>query len=441
MLVIAPLNPARLVWPAEAKKWLEFKDLRVELLHGSDKEAALKRPSDVCVINPEGLEWLLQAEKVTGRSGKRQVEVDVKAFQALGFDTLVIDELTLFKSTDSVRFKLLKSVHGTFARRWGLTGTPAPNGLIDLFGQCYILDEGRTLGRFVTHFRNEFFVPGFDGHSWLLSRGAEDRIYERLRPLAIVLKATDFVDMPEIVEIPVKFDLPPQARAVYDALEEDLITAIDEGLVTAKNAAVASNKLRQVASGGVYLDSNVDPHLPKKIKRTREVAEIHDVKTDLLEDLVNELQGTPLLVAYDFHHDLARIQARFGTKKNPVPYIGGGVSTSEVVAIERAWNAGEIPLLAVHPQSAGHGLNLQKAGNHVCWYSPTWDYERYDQLNRRIARQGASHKRVFVHVLMARNTVDDRVFWKLRGKAKTQSDLLEALRDVEVEKKLKRKRK
>ena len=189
---------------------------------------------------------------------------------------------------------------------------------------------------------------------------------------------------------------------------------------------MASNKLRQVASGGVYLDEELEPFVPAGKKRgRRDVGELHDGKVSLLADLVDELQGSPLLVAYDFRHDLSRIRERFGD----VPYIGGGVSTKRVSEIERAWNDGEIPLLAVHPQSASHGLNLQKSGNHVCWFTPTWDYERYEQLNRRVARQGAAFKRVFVHVLIARGTVDDRVFWKLRGKARTQSDLLDALLD------------
>ena len=426
MLVIAPLNPARLVWPAEASKWEEFRHLRVELLHGPGKEDALGRDADVYVINPEGLEWLLEAKKKKTMTGKSRAVVDVDAFRAMGFDVLVVDELTMFKHTTSFRFKLLKAVHGTFRYRWGLTGTPAPNGLIDLFGQCYILDEGRTLGRFVTHFRSEYFVPGFDGTSWILQRGAEPRIYDRLRPLALRLQAADYVDMPEVVEIPVRFDLPAAARKVYDALEDDLLANIDSGLVTAKNAAVASNKLRQVASGGVYLDEELEPFVPAGKKRgRRDVGELHDGKVSLLADLVDELQGSPLLVAYDFRHDLSRIRERFGD----VPYIGGGVSTKRVSEIERAWNDGEIPLLAVHPQSASHGLNLQKSGNHVCWFTPTWDYERYEQLNRRVARQGAAFKRVFVHVLIARGTVDDRVFWKLRGKARTQSDLLDALLD------------
>ena len=719
MLVIAPLNPARLVWPAEASKWEEFRHLRVELLHGPGKEDALGRDADVYVINPEGLEWLLEAKKKRTPAGKSRVVVDVDAFRAMGFDMLVIDECfpvgtmvrtptgdrpierllvgdvvdtdvgpqlvtkvtkrrttmlvrlemedgktltctpnhpiftdlgwltaeccvdrriydpadmrrlwgdvrttdgvremevssprdsarllevlcqsqelagrpgkdvegdrrgargssweaelerreavagglsstvveaqgrawykdipgepgrerpradvprdpvtamssdpfylqlrglvgeaaarlsyelqgrlrryehedgdrsrrrkspqptssgseegrsalgtrvdrvthleqhsgtdvwnisvggarryfaggylvhncTMFKHTNSLRFKLLKAVHGTFRYRWGLTGTPAPNGLIDLFGQCYILDEGRTLGKFVTHFRSEYFVPGFDGTSWILQRGAETKIYDRLRPLALRLQAADYVDMPEVVEVPVRFDLPAAARKVYDALEDDLLANIDSGLVTAKNAAVASNKLRQVASGGVYLDEELEPFVPVGKRRgKRDVGELHDGKVSLLADLVDELQGSPLLVAYDFRHDLSRIRERFGD----VPHIGGGVSTKRVSEIERAWNAGEIPLLAVHPQSASHGLNLQKSGNHVCWFTPTWDYERYEQLNRRVARQGAAFRRVFVHVLIARGTVDDRVFWKLRGKARTQSDLLDALLD------------
>ena len=424
MLVIAPLRPAQLVWPAEREKWKDFQHLRVEVLHGPKKDAALARESDVCVINPEGLDWLIGAVKTKTRTGKVAVSADLRAFKALGFDTLVVDELTNFKHTNSVRFKTLKAVLDTFGRRWGLTGTPAPNGLIDLFGQCFVLDQGRSLGPYVTHYRSKYFLPGYDGFSWVLRKGAEEEIYERLKPLVLRLRAEDYVDMPDLVENTISFELPPEARKVYDHLEEELIVQLGEDVVTAANAAAATTKLRQVASGGLYLEADTVALFKPAQRKGREWAMIHDEKTELLAELVDELQGTPLLVAYDFKHDLERIQRRWPD----VPYLGGGVTERRARELEAAWNAGELPLLLGHPSSIGHGLNLQAAGNHVCWYSLTYDREKYDQLNARVRRQGSRHARVFVHHLVAKGTVDEVIGYALRRKAKVQTALLEALR-------------
>jgi SNF2 family DNA or RNA helicase len=426
MLVIAPLKPCYLVWPKEADKWRDFADLRIAVLHGPKKDAALASDAEVCVINPEGLDWLLGATKVKSASGRTAVTVDTRRFRALGFDTLVVDELTRFKSTSSVRFKTIKAVLGTFARRWGLTGTPRPNGLIDLFGQCYVLDMGRTFGPYVTHFRSEYFVPSADGFSWNLQRGAEARIYERIAPLALTLEARDYVDMPEVVENVLRFDLPPEARRVYDALEDDLLARLDGRLVTAANSGAASTKCRQVASGGVYLDADVLAVLGPGRKTEREWANLHEEKVDLVELLVEELQGSPLLVAYDFAHDLDRLRKRFG---KDVPFIGGGTTPKRATELERAWNRGELPLLLGHPQSVAHGLNLQEGpARHVCWHSLTWDWEMYDQFIRRVRRQGSAHASVFVHHLIARGTIDEEIFWALRAKEKGNAAFFAALR-------------
>lgn len=435
MLVIAPLRPCHLVWGPEQAKWSDFKDIRVEVLHGPKKDEALGREADVYVINPDGLDWLLGAETVTKvtKTGKvkKVVEMDIRAFKDLGFDTLVLDELTLWKSTQTVRHQSLRKVLHTFHRRWGLTGTPAPNGLMDLFGQCYVLDMGKAFGLYITHYRNTYFLPSYDGFSWVLQKGAEERIYEKLKPLALRLAAEDYVDMPDLVENVIKFDLPDKARKIYDALEDDMIAKIGTLAVTASNAAAVSGKCRQVASGGLYLDDlteeqrvKMKPFLGKGT--ARDWALIHEEKTELLADLIEELQGTPLLVAYDFQHDLERLRKRFGSS---VPVIGGGTSTKRASELEGLWNAGKLPLLLGHPQSIGHGLNLQNAGNHVCWYSPTWNLELYDQFNRRVRRQGSKHSRVFVHWLVARDTVDEMIFWALRAKAKTQDALLLALNE------------
>ena len=428
MLVVAPLRPARLVWPAEREKWKDFADLRVAVLHGKDKDALLYSNADVCVINFDGLDWLLDARRMETAKGRVSVTCDVKKFRAHGFDTLVIDELTQLKHKSSGRFKALEAVRDTFSRRWGLTGTPAPNGLIDLFAQALILDGGRTFGPYITHFRNQYFVRGYDGFSWDLRVGAQEQIHERMRPLALRLAAEDYVDMPALVENVMRFDLPDAAQKVYDRLEDELITQVEDHTVVAGNAAAASVKLRQVVSGGVYLE-DLDGVIGKartEVAGGRRFAQIHDAKTDLLEELVDGLQGTPLLVAYDFHHDLARIQKRFGPR---VTVIGAGNSEKRDAEVEAAWNRGEVPILAGHPKSIGHGLNLQGAGNHVCWYSVPWERDLYDQLNGRVRRQGSRHQTVFVHLLCARGTIDEAIIGALRAKERVQTALLRALRD------------
>lgn len=427
MLVVAPLRPAQLVWPAEQHKWSDFAGLKVAVLHGKRKNEALYSDADVCVINPEGLDWLLDAKQVTGRSGRKQVVVDVQAFKKLGFDVLAIDELTMAKSTNSGRHKALKAIRDSFSRIWGLTGTPAPNGLIDLFGQLLVLDGGRSFGPWVTHFRREYFLPSYDGTSYILKKDAEKAIYKRLRPVVLRLAASDYIDMPGLVENKIEFDMPPAAMKFYNKLEDQLIAEFGNHVITAPNAAAAGIKLQQVASGGVYLNDVPDTGNAKTVRtHGRPWALLHNEKTDLLVDLVSELQGTPLLVAYNFHHDLERIQGTFG--KN-VPNIGSGTSERRAREIERAWNLGDIPVMCGHPQSIGHGLNLQFSGNHVCWYTMPWAYDLYEQLNGRIRRQGSRHNTVFVHHLIGRGTIDETIFYALKNKARVQDALLLALRE------------
>jgi SNF2 family DNA or RNA helicase len=431
MLVIAPLRPAYSVWPGEVEKWTDFHGLRVVLLHGPQKEARLASDADVYVINPEGLDWLLGAVEIIDPAGRKKIVADLKRFKSFHFDTLAIDELSKFKNTNSGRFKSLKQVVGLFARRWGLTGSPAPNGLIDLFGEVYMLDMGRTFGPYITHYRTKYFNPDFSGFSWTIKDGAEKLIYERLKPLVCRLAAEDYFDMPEMIARYHTFDLPEDVRAVYDTLEEDMIASIGKGkVITAANAGAASMKCRQVSSGGIYTTDALEARLARAglVPSTkREWENLHDGKTDVLEDLIESLQGSPLLVAYDFQHDLDRIKRRFG---RDVPYIGGGVSPKRALEIEREWNAGNLPVLFGHPQSMGHGLNLQDAGNHVAWYSLTYDYDTYDQFNRRVRRRGNTNQHVFVHHIIAKNTFDQIMVWALGHKEKTQNALLTAMEDM-----------
>lgn len=426
VLLIAPLRVCYSVWPKEVEKWQDFHGLKIQVLHGSKKDEALKADADVYVINPEGLEWLLQVKKTKTASGKTKVEVDLRRWKALGFDTLVVDELSKFKHVATNRFKALKLVLHTFRRRWGLTGSPASNGLLDLFGQCFILDQGRTLGPYISHYRMKYFVPSHDGFSWTIREGAEDEIYERINPLALRMAADDYLDMPTLIENNIRVDLPSKVMEVYDRLENDLIAKLDGNLVVATNAAAASMKCRQVANGGIYLDPEIES-LIKLPKSKREWANLHTEKVDALADLIEELQGSPLLVAYDFEHDLDRLRERLG---KDIPYIGGGVNAKRSAELEKAWNAGQLPVLLGHPQAMAHGLNLQEMGHHVCWHSLTWDYELYDQFIRRVLRQGNKSKKVFVHHIIARGTVDEVVLAAVKSKRRGQNALFDALKKL-----------
>ena len=431
VLLIAQLRVCYSVWPKEVEKWNDFEHLKVVVLHGPNKEALLKEDADVYVINPEGLDWLLQVKKtkvVSPKTGKvtTKVDVDLRRWKTFGFDTLVIDELSKFKHTSTNRFKSLKLVLNTFRRRWGLTGSPASNGLMDLFGQCYILDQGRTLGHYITHYRMKYFNPSHDGFSWVLREGADEEIYERLAPLALRMAADDYLDMPTLIENNIRVDLPGDVLQVYSQLEDDLIAKLGDGVVVASNAAAASMKCRQVVNGGIYLDPDIEK-LVKAPKSKREWLNLHTEKVDALADLIEELQGSPLLVAYDFEHDLDRLRERLG---QDVPYIGGGVSAKRSAELEKAWNAGELPVLLGHPQAMAHGLNLQEVGHHVCWHSLTWDFELYDQFIRRVLRQGNKSKKVFVHHIIAKGTIDEVVLSALKSKRKGQNALFDALKKL-----------
>ena len=431
--IIAPLRVCHATWPRELKKWTDFKDLTIEVLHGPKKDQALQREADIYVLNPEGLDWLFGAKRekkiVRGRE-RTVITIDLaRAKKILGPNPLlVIDELTKFKSHSSGRFKLMKEVLHLFSRRWGLTGSPAANGLLDLFGQCYMLDQGRSLGQYITHYRTTYFrTVDKQGFVWVPLPGAEERIYERLDPLVMRVAAEDYLELPQLVENIIKIDLPDNVRKIYDALEEDLITGIDSDIIVAKNAAVASMKCRQVASGGLYITPEVE-ELVKRPKGQREWYDLHWEKVDALEDLVEELQGQPLLVAYDFGHSLARLQERF--KGRPRTAFVSEVKPKDFPVLEAQWNNNELDLLFAHPLSIAHGLNMQECGQHVAWLDDTWDYEAYMQFIMRILRQGNKHKRVFVHHIVARDTIDEAMLWSRKSKKKGQDALFAGLQQL-----------
>jgi SNF2 family DNA or RNA helicase len=416
MLVIAPLRPAHLVWPVEAQKWADFADLKVVVLHGPKKNELLTSDADVFVINPEGLPWLEE------RFRKWQNAPEM----------LVVDESTKFKHSRTQRFKLLKKMLSRFKRRYILTGTPAPNGLLDLFGQVYILDLGEALGAFISHYRNNFFVPtGYGGYTWVPRDGADEEIQEKLEPLVVRLSAEDYLDLPEKVTTVIGVDLPPKAAKEYARLKQDLVLRLKDGEVTAPNAGALTAKLRQAANGAVYADE-IDGDAPLKAGAFRPTVHLHDAKIDALRDLVDELSGQPVLIAYEFQHDVRRIQEAlkglYGGDASAVPYMGGGVTTRRAREIEGAWNRGELPALPVHPASAAHGLNLQAGGHHLIWFGLTYNLEYHDQLIDRIYRQGQDET-VFVYYLIAKRTMDATVLNVLRGKAHTQKALLDALKE------------
>lgn len=418
MLVVAPLRPATSTWPREAQKWDDFKDLNVHVLHGDHKQMLLEQPHDVSVVNPEGLEWLLGITDAKGKYWKG-------AAQKLGmkWDMLVVDESTRFKHPNTKRFKVLKNHLHKFDRRVILTGSPAPNGYADLFGQIYLLDMGRSLGEYITHFRNKyFFSTGFGGYTLIPKENTQEDIQERIKPLVLRMAAEDYLDMEPYVSNVIEVDLPEDARRTYYSMEKLLIAQVKEGLVTAANVATSTQKCRQIANGGIYLDPEFD-ETTERLK-PRKVSQIHDAKTEAVVELIEELSGQPALIAYEFKHDLERLQKVFPD----APYLGGGVNPKKSREIEDKWNAGLIPVLLAQPQSVAHGLNLQGVGAAVIWYGLTYNLEDYEQFIRRIWRQGQK-ARVVVHHIVARKTVDEAIMKGIGKKDRTQRALLAALKE------------
>lgn len=397
-LVIAPLRVCHEVWPRELAKWDQFHSLHARILHGDDKSLDDLDDVALLLINPEGLGWL--AAELSRR-------------KRWPFDWLVVDESTKFKHTNTQRYKLLKNLLPHFTRRTILTGTPTPNGMLDLFGQVYVIDCGRALGRFVTHYRNEFFYPsGFGGYTWTLQPGGEERILERVRPITTTMLARDWLDLPERVDNVVLVDLPPAARQAYDALERELLVKLRRGEIVAANAAVATAKCRQVANGGVYDDARV-------------AHELHEAKVDAVESIVDELQGSPLLVLYHYAHDFARLRRRF----SKALALHGNQRAAETRRVIDAWNRGA-PLLLAQAETIYHGLNLQEGSGHtVAWFGLTWDFEVYDQAVKRIWRSGQRARRVVVHHVLARDTIDETMREiVVDGKQTAQNRVLEALK-------------
>lgn len=394
VLVVAPLRVAATVWAEEAQKWDHLTGLRFSKVLGSrqEREAALRQEADIYVINRENVAWLVNYFAPTRK---------------WPFDMLVLDELSSFKSPKAERFKALKRTLPAVRRVVGLTGTPAPNGLIDLWSQIYLLDRGERLGRFVGHYRQQYFIPGHTNgmvvYSWVPMRGAPEKIYGKLSDICMSMKAEDYLEMPDRLDIRVPVKLSDGARKAYETLERDLVLPMKDEAITAQNAAVLAGKLLQLADGAIYTE-------------TGEYIEVHDGKLDALEDLIEAANGEPVLVYYGFRHDRDRILKRF-------PQAKALYSSNDV----QAWNRGEIPLLLAHPASAGHGLNLQQGGHILVWYGLTWSLEQYQQANARLYRQG-QERPVTIYHLITEGTVDEDVMKVLEGKEVRQNLLIDAMK-------------
>jgi len=426
-LVVAPMRVAELTWPAEIAKWKDFEHLRYAILHGNKKVEALRNDVDFYFINPEGLEWLLtnpvrKTRLVTHEDGTKEV-VDyidhvptMDRFKLLDVDTLIVDESTKFKNTASQRFHYLKPFLGRFGRRWILTGTPAPNGLMDLFGQIYICDQGYALGRYITHYRKTFFEPcGFGGYSYRLKDGADQKIYKAVKPFTMRLDAKDYLELPTLVPNYIQVELPPKARKAYNEMEEEMFTILDSKALTAVSAGTASMKCEQIASGAIYTD-------PKRNKTV--VA--HDEKLTAMEDLIEQRQGKPTLLLYWFNHEADALIKRLGKDGG---WMGRGQSMKREKEVLAAWTRGDLPWMLGQPQSISHGLNLQEGPcDALCWYTLTWDLELFEQTWRRLVRSGSQHKTVVNHMIIARNTVDEAKLIALDFKKRTQNALLDALK-------------
>lgn len=396
--MVAPLRPCYSVWPREADKWEDFSEITYAVIHGPNKQRQLDLDVDVHIINPEGLKWLFDKDHP---SRFRQ------------WDILCIDESTKFKDSQTARFKSLKPRLDAFTRRWILTGSFSPNGLMDLFGQVYVLDLGRALGKYITHYRTAYFrTEAWDPYHYIAVEGAVDKIIDRIDPLTLRMKAEDYIRMPEKIIHDILVQLPQEARKTYKEIEDDLITKLEAGFIVAANAAVAGGKCRQVCNGALYINEQHD-HVV-----------LHDEKIVALDELIESLQGAPALVMYEFDHDRTRLLRHFGGE---TPVIGGGTSARRADQYIQEFNAGRLRLLLCHPASMAHGLNLQEACHHIIWFGLTWNLEYYDQSIARIYRQGQT-KPVFVYRILVEDSLDQRVAEALNDKDFTQQKLLRALK-------------
>lgn len=397
VLIVAPLRVAKVTWKDEITKWDHLQDLSYAVAVGTEKERmdALRQNADITIINRENLQWLIEKSKMP-----------------FDYDMVVLDELSSFKSWQSKRFRAFMKVRPRVTRVVGLTGTPAPNSLMDLFAEFKCLDMGERLGRFITQYRTGYFTPdkmnGQIVYSYKLLPGAEEKIYDKISDITISMKALDHLKMPELLSERYPVYMDDEETEQYESMKHDLILPYqDEDDITAANAAALSGKLCQMANGAVYSDNG-------------DVVHIHDRKLDALEDLIEAAQG-PILLCYWFKHDLARIIERLDQLK--VSY--SRISSEESI---RSWNEGNYQVGLIHPASAGHGLNLQQGGNVMVWFGLTWSLELYEQTIARIWRQGQQASTVVVQHIVTAGTIDERILDAISRKERGQNALIEAVK-------------
>ena len=397
VLVVAPLRVGLISWPDELRKWEHLHFLKFSIVIGTEMErlGALKAKADIYIINRENLEWLV-----------------TKSGYKFDFDTVVIDELSSFKNGRSKRHKALMTVRPYVKRIIGLTGTPAGNGLMDLWAEFKCLDYGSRLGRFITRYREEYFLPdkrnGMVVFSYKPQAGAEARIYSKISDITISMKAIDHLKMPDLIEVERAVELDEHEISLYKELVEEMVLELKDKEITSANAAVLTGKLLQIANGAIYSDSG-------------EIVEIHDRKLDELEDIIEAANGKPLLVAYWFKHDLDRIKKRLDK-------LGVIYKTLDKPENIRQWNDKELQVGLIHPASAGHGLNLQSGGNTIVWFGLTWSLELYQQTVARLYRQGQKSGSVVVMHIIAKGTMDELVLRALKDKDMTQTRLIDAVK-------------
>jgi SNF2 family DNA or RNA helicase len=389
ILIVAPLRVANMVWQQEIDKW-DHINLTSAILTGpaAKRASAAQGAEDIHIINYENLVWLITAY------GKKWP-----------YETVVFDELSKLKAPGSKRFKTLKRLRPRITQVIGLTGTPASNGLIDLWSQTYLLDEGLRLGKTFTSFKSRWFEADYFGHKWTPKPSADAQIHKAISDIVISMSAADYLTLPEYLPVTEPVELPKSVVGRYQTLQDDMFVELSKGDVTAVNAAVLSSKCMQLTNGALYLD-----------EQDGTWEQIHDAKLDALEEII-ELACEPVLVDYNFQSDLARLKERF---PNAVQVDSKGE------AVER-WNKGEIDILLAHPASAGHGLNLQAGGSRIVWFGLNWSLELYEQFNARLYRQGQT-KPVTVHHLIVPNTVDEIVMDRLLNKKTVQDALKDALK-------------
>lgn len=398
-LIIAPLRVVYNVWPDELEKWDHLQYLGYQILHGPDKDSAFLIDSHIYITNYESIKWLYHKTRRMPRS-------------KLPWDMIVFDESTAIKSRTSKRFSMLRGMRPAFKRAIVMTGTPAPNSLLDLWAQYFILDGGERLYKSWYTYRDTFFTQAdYHGYKWDPTIEASKKISAKVSDITMRLKAADYLELPKLINNNIYCTMPEKVKEQYEDLEEEFMLKIDDDEVTASNAAVLSSKLRQFVSGALY-------------NETGQAIKVHEEKLNALITAIENNPNEPTLVAIQFRFEYEIIAEKF----KHVPVIYGGIGQTKGKAIIKAWNEGKLPLVVVHPKSIGHGVNLQQGGRNIIWYSIPWSWELYTQLNGRLYRQGQT-KPVLIHHILLRNTIDERVLQILQRKEDTETTFLNDLTD------------